>query len=117
MSPMADRNMIKSFATQAEEIGVDSLWLGEHVVLFDEMEFPYPGAPDGKIPTPPGGGLLDTVATFGFLASITERLRFGSPPFRRPAEKTTPISQPGRRPFAWSVENSGLEVGRERAAR
>ena len=78
MSPMADRNMIKSFAMQAEEIGVDSLWLGEHVVVFDEMEFPYPGSPDGKIPTPPGGGLLDTVATFGFLASITERLRFGT---------------------------------------
>ena len=49
-----------------------------NVVLFDEMEFPYPGAPDGKIPTPPGGGLLDTVATFGFLASITERMRFGT---------------------------------------
>ena len=78
MSPLADRAMIKDFAVQAEESGVDSLWLGEHVVLFDEMEFPYPGAADGKIPTPPGGGLLDTVATFGFLAAITERMRFGT---------------------------------------
>lgn len=70
--------MIKDFAQQAEGVGVDSLWLGEHVVLFDEMEFPYPGSADGKPPVPPGGGLLDTVATFGFLASITERLRFGT---------------------------------------
>ena len=29
MSPLADRSMIKAFATQAEQIGVDSLWLGE----------------------------------------------------------------------------------------
>ena len=78
MSPLADRAMIKEFAQNAEAVGIDSLWLGEHVVLFDEMEFPYPGAADGKIPVPRGGGLLDTVATFGFLASITERMRFGS---------------------------------------
>ena len=45
MSPLADREMIKSFANQAETIGIDSLWLGEHVVLFDEMEFPYPALP------------------------------------------------------------------------
>lgn len=78
MSPLADRAMIKDFAQQAEDIGVNSLWLGEHVVLFDEMTFPYPGSADGKIPVPQGGGMLDTVATFGFLASITERLRFGT---------------------------------------
>lgn len=78
MSPLADRAMIKDFAQQAEDIGVNSLWLGEHVVLFDEMAFPYPGSADGKIPVPQGGGMLDTVATFGFLASITERLRFGT---------------------------------------
>jgi probable F420-dependent oxidoreductase len=52
--------------------------MGEHVVLFDEMEFPYPGSRDGRIPVPEGGGLLDTVATFGFLASATRTLRLGT---------------------------------------
>ena len=78
MSPYGTAEMIKDFGRQAEAAGVESIWMGEHVVLFDEMEFPYPGAADGKIPTPPGGGLLDTVATFGFLAAITERMRFGT---------------------------------------
>ena len=54
MSPVATPQMIASFARDAESIGIESLWLGEHVVLFDEMEFPYPGSKDGKIPVPSG---------------------------------------------------------------
>lgn len=78
MSPLADRTMIRDLAQRAEDIGIHSLWMGEHVVLFDETENPYPGARDGKLPVPQGGGLLDTVATFGFLAGVTERIRFGT---------------------------------------
>lgn len=78
MSPIATPDMLSDFARRAEAAGVDSLWMGEHVVLFDEMEFPYPGSKDGRIPTPPGGGLLDTVASFGFLAAETKSLRFGT---------------------------------------
>ncbi|MEM7078958.1 MAG: LLM class F420-dependent oxidoreductase [Pseudomonadota bacterium] len=78
MSPLADREMIKDFAQRAEAIGVESLWMGEHVVLFDETDHPYPGAADGKLPVPQGGGMLDTVATFGFLSSITQSMRFGT---------------------------------------
>ncbi|MBT4494088.1 MAG: LLM class F420-dependent oxidoreductase [Gammaproteobacteria bacterium] len=70
-------NMIQ-VATSAEELGLDSLWMGEHVVLFDEMEFPYPGSADGKLPVPPGGGLPDTVVALSFLASHTKKLRFGT---------------------------------------
>ncbi|MEM7002311.1 MAG: LLM class F420-dependent oxidoreductase [Pseudomonadota bacterium] len=78
MSPRADRAMLKDFAQTTEEMGFHALWMGEHVVLFDETEHPYPGSKDGKIPVPAGGGMLDTVATFGFLAGVTERLRFGT---------------------------------------
>ena len=78
MSPRADRHMIKDFAQRCEAIGIDSLWMGEHVVLFDETSNPYPGSADGKIPVPAGGGMLDVVATFGYLAGVTEKLRFGT---------------------------------------
>ncbi|HIL94351.1 MAG TPA: LLM class F420-dependent oxidoreductase, partial [Pseudomonadales bacterium] len=60
MSPACGPDMVTEFAKNAEEIGIESLWLGEHVVLFDQMEFPYPGSKDGKIPVPAGGGMLDT---------------------------------------------------------
>ena len=78
MSPTSTPEMIQDFGRRAEGAGLDSIWMGEHVVLFDEMEFPYPGARDGRIPTPAGGGLLDTVATFAFLAAATSTLRFGT---------------------------------------
>jgi len=78
MSPIATPAMITDFAVRAENLGLDSIWMGEHVVLFDKMEFPYPGSADGRIPVPAGGGMLDTVATFGFLAAATKRLRFGT---------------------------------------
>jgi probable F420-dependent oxidoreductase len=78
MSPIATAEMVMDFGRRAEDVGLDSIWLGEHVVLFNEMEFPYPGSPDGRIPVPEGGGLLDPVATFGMLAAVTKKVRFGT---------------------------------------
>ncbi len=78
MSPISTPAFVADLGRRAEQAGLDSLWMGEHVVLFDEMEFPYPGSRDGRIPVPEGGGLLDTVATFAFLANATKTLRFGT---------------------------------------
>ena len=78
MSPSSTPEMLSEFGRRAEETGLESIWMGEHVVLFDEMEFPYPGSRDGKIPVPEAGGLLDVVATFGFLAQATSRIRLGT---------------------------------------
>ena len=78
MSPICTPQMIGEFAQSAESIGLDSLWMGEHVVLFDKTESPYPGSATGKLPVPDGGGMLDTVATFGYLAACTKTLRFGT---------------------------------------
>jgi probable F420-dependent oxidoreductase len=78
MSPICTPQMIGEFAQSVESIGLDSLWMGEHVVLFDKTESPYPGSATGKLPVPEGGGMLDTVATFGYLAACTKTLRFGT---------------------------------------
>jgi probable F420-dependent oxidoreductase len=78
MSPLATPAMVADLGQRVEAVGVESLWMGEHVVLFDKTEFPYPGSRDGRLPVPEGGGLLDTVATFGFLAGATTHLRLGT---------------------------------------
>jgi|TARA_Y100000310_G_scaffold345382_1_gene464336 probable F420-dependent oxidoreductase len=77
-SPHATPKMMQDFGRDAENLGLDSIWVGEHVLLFDEMEFPYPGSRDGKIPVPENGGLLDTVATLAYLAGNTKTLRLGT---------------------------------------
>jgi probable F420-dependent oxidoreductase len=78
MSPRSTPRFIAEFGRDAESAGLDSIWMGEHVVLFDRTEFPYPGSRDGRLPVPEGAGMLDTVATFGFLAAATTRIRFGT---------------------------------------
>ena len=77
-SPDATPAFIASYAQRMEAAGAESIWLGEHVVLFDEMEFGYPGSKDGRIPMPPGGGMLDPVASFAYMAAHTSRVRFGT---------------------------------------
>jgi probable F420-dependent oxidoreductase len=78
MSPLATPQMIRDFGRRAENIGLDSIWMGEHVTLFDKNTYGYPGSTDGRIPVPPGAGMLDVVATFGFLAAATSKLRLGT---------------------------------------
>ena len=78
MSPNATPQMIRDFGRRAEGMGLDSIWMGEHFVLFDKQTFGYPGSKDGRIPVPPGGGMLDVTATFGFLAAATSTLRLGT---------------------------------------
>ena len=78
MSPLASPRMIRDFARRAESIGLESIWMGEHVALFDKNTFGYPSSKDGRIPVPVGGGMLDVTATFGFLAAVTKTLRFGT---------------------------------------
>ena len=74
MSPICSPSVIKSIAIAVEEAGLDSLWMGEHVVLFDSMEFGlFPLREMAKIPVPEGGGMLDTVATFGFFWQMRQR--------------------------------------------
>jgi probable F420-dependent oxidoreductase len=78
MSPLATPYMIRDFGRRAEGMGLDSIWMGEHVVLFDKNTFGYPGSKDGRLPVPDGGGMLDVTATFGFLAAATTTLRLGT---------------------------------------
>jgi len=78
VSPTATPQMIREFGRRAEGMGLDSIWMGEHVALFDKNTYGYPGAKDGRIPVPDGAGLLDVTATFGFLAGVTSTLRFGT---------------------------------------
>lgn len=78
MSPLATPGMIRDFGRRAEGIGLDSIWMGEHVVLFDRNTYGYPSSKDGRIPVPEGGGMLDVVSAFGFLAAATTRIRLGT---------------------------------------
>ena len=78
ISPINDAAYLSALARGAEQRGFHALWLGEHVVLFDEYEAEYPYAEDGRIPIGGERGLLEPVTALAFIAAQTERLRLGT---------------------------------------
>jgi probable F420-dependent oxidoreductase len=77
-SPFATPDWLTAVGVGAEERGFDSLWVPEHVVLFEEYESRYPYSPDGRIPTAPESGMLDPFAALAFLASCTSTIRLAT---------------------------------------
>jgi probable F420-dependent oxidoreductase len=56
--------------TLAEELGYDSLWMGDHVVAPRPWAAPSPIQPDYP--------MLDPVVALGFMAGVTERVRLAT---------------------------------------
>jgi probable F420-dependent oxidoreductase len=54
----------------AEELGYDSLWMGEHVVAPSPRVAPSPMEPDDPI--------LDPLVALGFMAGVTQRVRLAT---------------------------------------
>ena len=61
-----------------EERGFESVWLAEHVVLFDDYDSQYPYAADGKFPGGGDTGLLEPLTGLAYLAAVTTTLRLGT---------------------------------------
>ena len=77
-NPFATPEYLSALGRHAEKRGFHSLWVGEHVVLFDEYRSRYPYAMDGRIPLGGETGMLEPFTSLAFLASCTERIRLGT---------------------------------------
>lgn len=77
--PSAMAEAITDAARTAEEIGLHSFWLGEHVVLFDEYASTYPYTQDGRYPVESVDGVpLDPFVGLSVAAAVTRRIRLGT---------------------------------------
>jgi probable F420-dependent oxidoreductase len=79
-------------ARAAEELGYESVWVGEHPVLID------PQAPPS--PLPPTSEMLDPIPTLAYVAGRTERIRLG----------TGIVILPLRSPLILAKELASLDV-------
>lgn len=77
-NPFCTPELLSLIGAEAEQRGVGTVWVGEHVVLFDKYASRYPYAEDGRIPMPPGSGLLEPLSTLSFLAAHTSTVRLGT---------------------------------------
>jgi probable F420-dependent oxidoreductase len=98
-NPFSTPELLALVGEEAEQRGIGTIWVGEHVVLFDEYDSTYPYSEDGRIPTPPGSGLLEPLSTLSFLAAHTTTVRLG----------TAMVLLPQRNPVYTAKEVSTLD--------
>ncbi len=65
-------------AAEAERRGVSTLWVGEHVVLFDRQDSKYPYAASGEFPLPGNADWLDPFITLTYAAAVTKTIRLAT---------------------------------------
>jgi probable F420-dependent oxidoreductase len=78
VDPFSTPELLAVIGREAEDRGIGTIWVGEHVVLFDDYASEYPYAEDGKIPALPNSGLLEPLSTLSFLAAHTSTVRLGT---------------------------------------
>jgi probable F420-dependent oxidoreductase len=98
-NPMTTPDLLEAVGREAEQRGISTLWVGEHVVLFTEYASAYPYAADGRVPAPSGSGLLEPMVTLSYLAACTSTVRLG----------TAMLLLPQRNPVYTAKEVSSLD--------
>ena len=73
----ATREQVLEFARVAEELGMHSGWVSDHVAWPREVSSKYPYTDDGHFPGGFNMPWLDPLGTLFFVAAATERLKLG----------------------------------------
>jgi probable F420-dependent oxidoreductase len=74
----ANPEFLRVLGPALEEAGFESVWVPEHVVLFDDYDSSYPYADDGKFPGGGDTGLLEPLTALTYIAAVTDTLRLGT---------------------------------------
>ena len=69
---------ITSVARKAEELGFESLWIPEHIILPMNYKSPYPYSSSGRMPAPPETPLHDPMLALAYTAAITSKIRLAT---------------------------------------
>lgn len=91
---------LASVARKAEELGFESLWIPEHIILPVEYKSPYPYSSTGRMPAPPQTPLHDPLIALAFVAGITSKIKLATGIFVLPI----------RNPFATAKAVASLDV-------
>jgi len=81
---------------KAEEVGMESAWIGEHLILPTSYTSKYPYSPDGRFPAPPDVPFHDPMLALAFAAAATNRIRLATGvfvvPLRKPIETAKAVA-------------------------
>src|SRR5262245_25749895 len=69
---------LRAIASAADATGFATLWMGQHVVLFDRHDSKYPYSKGGEFSVPATTDGLDTFVALSADATVTSRVRLGT---------------------------------------
>lgn len=82
VGPASEPAFVKASAQAAEQAGFSTIWIGEHVVLFErypESKYPYVGDYGTDVPVPdPTTPIIDPIIASTWIAAVTSRIQVGS---------------------------------------
>src|SRR5436189_4889255 len=74
----SDPDAVVAKAQRAEELGFDSVWRGDHLLLPNALPASYPHTADGKPPIEPTAPILDVLTLYGFVAHATSTIKLAT---------------------------------------
>jgi probable F420-dependent oxidoreductase len=98
--PFAFPEGLENLARTAEEVGIESIWTVEHVVVPVDYRSKYPYSETGKMPGPENIPIPDPILPLAFAAAVTKKLRLG----------TGVVILPQRHPLYVAKEMATLDV-------
>jgi probable F420-dependent oxidoreductase len=92
----ATREAFEGMAEKAEELGLDSLWASDHIVIPERVVSKYPGRASGEFPPNWLEGYWEPYTALGYVAALTKRVTIGTSvlilPMRNPIEAAHAIA-------------------------
>ena len=76
--PFGTPEVFEALVRTADEVGIESIWTVEHVVVPVGYESQYPYSESGRMPGPENSPIPDPILPLSYAAAITDRLRFGT---------------------------------------
>ncbi len=69
---------IATHVRAAEDLGFESAWIGEHLILPVTSESKYPYSPDGRFPAPADVPFHDPMLALSYAAALTTKIRLAT---------------------------------------
>ncbi len=76
--PIATMQNLRTLAQHAEAVGLDSVWVSDHIIVPRHIDSFYPYDPEGQFQTAPEQTYFEPLTALTFLAGCTERVQLGT---------------------------------------
>ncbi|MGZ3620665.1 MAG: LLM class flavin-dependent oxidoreductase, partial [Candidatus Binataceae bacterium] len=71
-------DVIAADVRAAEQLGFESAWIAEHLIMPVNQTSAYPYTADGRFLVPPDAPFLDPLLTLAYVAALTTKIRLAT---------------------------------------